>query len=420
MRNVQNWFTLLLLACVFGPVEPVGGTVLDLVTERQLVKEAEFIFRGVVTKVEYRVSDLGNQDDVQLPHTFVTYQIEEILKGSVRDQSTTLTLRFQGGQDMQRQRFLAIDGCPLLDVGDGDVLFVRGNGKHVCPLMGWQQGRFRVIGENEVFTDNGREVWLTTQETLASGPLHLLEEVLTHKGGGTRLRRQVRSDEEAEEPAQPDPIQGSRLSATDFIEFIAGIVATLHTPEELKNLPPVESADPNVPFFVRELKPLPPPEEITDHIPSFTGKAHGIGMGKNTAGVAIVGIFTSTEAIDLSAPGGKVMITSLFNEVGGAGEVVADLPLTLFADPRNNANVATFKTAVGVLPIAKVTIGAKGGGKFTFRVDVAKATIVPPSLCPTTNLHFTIDGVNPPVAVTTTQPWRCFGAGNKYLKSPPP
>jgi hypothetical protein len=167
------------------------------------------------------------------------------------------------------------------------------------------------------------------------------------------------------------------------------------------------------------------PQIEQGEVTSFTGRAHGVGMGAKTAGVAIIGIFTFDGAIDLSAFPATVTLTSLFNEVGGAGEVVANLPLTLLADSRNNANVARFNTPVGTLPIAKVTIGAKGGGRFTFRVDVAKATsvdvakatIVPPS-CPTTNLttSFTI----PPVTVTTEQPWRCFGAGNKYLKSPPP
>jgi hypothetical protein len=166
-------------------------------------------------------------------------------------------------------------------------------------------------------------------------------------------------------------------------------------------------------------------EVALGRVTSFTGRAHGVGMGAKTAGVAIIGIFTFDGAIDLSAFPATVTLTSLFNEVGGAGEVVANLPLTLLADSRNNANVARFNTPVGTLPIAKVTIGAKGGGRFTFRVDVAKATIVPPS-CPTTNLttSFTIhDGFNPlfpSVTVTTLQPWRCFGAGNKYLKSPPP
>jgi hypothetical protein len=152
---------------------------------------------------------------------------------------------------------------------------------------------------------------------------------------------------------------------------------------------------------------------------SFTGKAHGVGIGKNRAGVAIVGIFTSTEDIDLSASAATVTITSLFDEVGGAGERVSDLPLTLFADPRNNANVAIFKTPVGRLPIAKVTIGALSGGRFTLRVDVAKATIVPPSLCPTTDLRTSLT-ISPFVVVTTEQPWLCFGTGNRYLKSPPP
>jgi hypothetical protein len=168
------------------------------------------------------------------------------------------------------------------------------------------------------------------------------------------------------------------------------------------------------------------PQIEQGEVTSFTGRAHGVGKGTKTAGVAIIGIFTFDGVIDLSAFPATVTLTSLFNEVGGAGEVVAGLPpLTLFADPRNNANVARFNTPMGTLPIAKVTIGAKGGGRFTFRVDVAKATIVPPS-CPTTNLttSFTIDdGFNPlfpSVTVTTLQPWLCFGAGNKYLKSPPP
>lgn len=164
--------------------------------------------------------------------------------------------------------------------------------------------------------------------------------------------------------------------------------------------------------------------KVAPVVTNFTGKAHGIGLGEKTAGVGITGIFTFEGNLDLRVPT-TLRITSLFNEVGGAGEVVKNIRLTLVADPRNNANVATFKTAVGVLPIAKVTIGAKGGGRFTFRVDVAKATIVPPSLCPTTNLHTTftfVDGVNSPVliSVSTEQPWLCFGTGNKYLKSPPP
>jgi hypothetical protein len=165
---------------------------------------------------------------------------------------------------------------------------------------------------------------------------------------------------------------------------------------------------------ILRLSPIPVP------VTSFTGKAHGVGLGKNRAGVAIVGIFAFDGAIDLGAPGATATINSLFDEVGGAGERVSDLPLTLFADPRNNANVAIFKTPVGRLPIAKVTIGALSGGRFTLRVDVAKATILPPSLCPTTNLRttFTI-GVSPPVTVTTERPWLCFGTGNRYLKSPP-
>jgi hypothetical protein len=158
----------------------------------------------------------------------------------------------------------------------------------------------------------------------------------------------------------------------------------------------------------------------TGVVDRFSGIAHGVGRGSTRTGISMVGTFLLDGEVDLGAVPATLTISSLLND--GARDV-AGLPLTLLGDHRNNANVARFNTPVGTLPIAKVTIGAKGGGRFTFRVDVAKATIEPPSLCPTTNLttSFTInDGISPPVTLTTLQPWLCFGAGNKYLKSPPP
>jgi len=152
----------------------------------------------------------------------------------------------------------------------------------------------------------------------------------------------------------------------------------------------------------------------------FTGKAHGVGLGER-GGAGITGRFTSGGSIGLGADSATVTITSLFNEAVGAGEVVANLPLTLVADPRNNANVGIFKTPPGSLPIAEITIGALGRGRFNFRLNVSKSTIAVPNECPTTDLttSFTIDdGVNPPVVVTTEKPWRCFGTGNRYLRTP--
>jgi hypothetical protein len=230
----------------------VEATTIDPVTIQQLVREAELIFEGVVTRVEYRVSDVATPSHVALPHTFVTFAIEQTLQGStVNDRS--ITLRFQGGSDGNGSIML-VPGIPLFDVGDRDILFVRGNGEHLCPLVGWEQGRFRVIG-GLVYTDNGQEVWLTRRGTLAFGPSHALEEVLTHNLAGTALTFEVPSVAAARTP----PTGRQWLNADGFKNTITGLVGQLQTHQQLTALPPVASADIQKAFYVRVSPPEPPP-----------------------------------------------------------------------------------------------------------------------------------------------------------------
>jgi hypothetical protein len=156
-------------------------------------------------------------------------------------------------------------------------------------------------------------------------------------------------------------------------------------------------------------------------VTTFSGKAHGIGRGRNRAGLALAGRFTSSSMINLDATAATVRIGPLLREVGVAEEVVARFPTTLVADPRNNATTGTFKTPDGELPVVKATIGARGRGQFVFSIEVSGATIKTPSQCPAADLAttFTIDdGVNPSVPVAAKRSWRCFGPGNEYLRTP--
>jgi hypothetical protein len=256
---VFKFLSLLLLVCVVGTVSPVGATIVNPVTDEQLVKNAELIVQGVVTKIEHRISDGESRSHAQLPHTFVTFYVEKILKGSIAGPSNQFNLRFLGGPNHKRKRFLRVEECPLFNVGERGVLFVRRNERHICPLVGWMQGRFRIIGANEIFNDNGREVWLTTEKKLAFGKAHPLSEVLTHQRGPNVFARKVSSEKQPEEPVPPPPpIQGTRLSADGFLAFIAGLVSILHTPEELANLPPVKSANPGQPFYFTQPRAVGP------------------------------------------------------------------------------------------------------------------------------------------------------------------
>jgi len=148
----------------------------------------------------------------------------------------------------------------------------------------------------------------------------------------------------------------------------------------------------------------------------FSGKANGVGRPSRT-GIAMVGTFTLDRPLDLDAAT-AVTITHLLSD--GIHDV-AGLPLTLPAECCNNAKTAYFKTAVGRGPIARVTIGARGGDEFTLRIEVSQASSEPSDQCPDATLTTALlvhDGGNSPVAVTTQQPWLCFGTGDQYLKSP--
>jgi hypothetical protein len=233
----------------------VGATAFDPLNLRQLVGQADLIFEGVVTAVEYRMS-ARTTAVVALPHTFVTFEIAQTLKGSTAG-SGAITLRFQGGPDGQGNAMM-VSGVPLFDVGQRDILFVSGNDAHICPLVGWEQGRFRVIG-GLVYTNGGQEVWVTRRGEIAFGPYHALDEVLTHNLDGTRLT----FESPAAEAARTPPTGLRWMDASGFKNIVAGLVGQLHTPTELEALQPATGVDARKPFSVPASRPAAPPKVPT-------------------------------------------------------------------------------------------------------------------------------------------------------------
>lgn len=99
---------------------------------------ADAVIHGTVIAVDYRMSADG---DGGLPHAFVTYDVHEVLAGTV--ESNPLVLRFIGGPD-SRGDFLMVGHTPMFDIGNEDILFVRGNGAAGCPLVECEHGRIRI------------------------------------------------------------------------------------------------------------------------------------------------------------------------------------------------------------------------------------------------------------------------------------
>jgi hypothetical protein len=178
IHHLKKTFNGLLLATLgawqcnaFGLVtgDPMG---LDELAER-----ANLVFKGEVIKVETRFAQPSPNLSRPAPYTFVTYRVDQTIKGELSEK--TMTLRFAGGP-FNDDEFVMIDGLPLMDVGDKDVLFVADNGEDPCPLVDCSNGRFREIG-GFIFNEQGQSIELTQDNQVKLGKAVNLEEVMHHK-----------------------------------------------------------------------------------------------------------------------------------------------------------------------------------------------------------------------------------------------
>lgn len=253
---------------VLAAVPHAGATIIDPVTPRQLASEAELVFEGEVVAVDYSMSDAGRGLDA-LPHTFVTYQIDRLFKGD-SELGDLIVLRFQGGPVPGSDLAMMVAGMPTFDVGDRDVLFVRDNGRAIAPLVGWGQGRFRIV-DGIVYSDEGRELSLNREDRFVFGAAQPLTEVLTHQMGDVELRFAEPSQGRTFTPST----ESRRMTAEEFARAIDRLIATTNRPEELVALTPQPSADPALPFRVAASSPMSAPA-VQDAAPSLRGEADAV------------------------------------------------------------------------------------------------------------------------------------------------
>src|SRR5262249_52782357 len=88
---------------------------------------------------------------------------------------------------------------------------------------------------------------------------------------------------------------------------------------------------------------------------SLTGSATGVGSDTDNGSIRLQGKFTATDPVALNEA--TLTLTSVLDEVGGAGELVRGtggavvLPLTLTARAGGKATDAIYETSSGVRPI---------------------------------------------------------------------
>jgi hypothetical protein len=142
-----------------------------LPTLSELVASADLVFCGEVICVDYANSLPAPDAPDGIPYTFVTYRVNSVLHGVASDEQ--ITLRFMGGWDPSTETYLAVSLAPQFDVGDEDILFVRGNGVSDCPLVGNRDGRLRIV-DGQVYSDSGRSVKIHETGRLALGDRYSL------------------------------------------------------------------------------------------------------------------------------------------------------------------------------------------------------------------------------------------------------
>jgi hypothetical protein len=219
----------------------------------KMLRRAELVFDGTVTAVEYHDSTPESTNDVAVPHTFVTFAVNNVLKGTYN--AATITLRFAGGMNANG-RLLRVKDSTLFDTGERSILLVRGNEQFASPLVNWARGRFRLV-DGFAYTENGHELVSTQNGRLEFGAWRDLTEVRENDIAG-QLLEIIRSADATEEDQPFTPPATEKMSEGAFRQFLLELIQRIHTAEELDNLPAVSTANGAQPFTV----PSPGPSRV--------------------------------------------------------------------------------------------------------------------------------------------------------------
>lgn len=147
------WKSRLLLSLLLAAaVHARASTVIPVDVGKQ-VDEADLIFIGTVVGTENVPVKDGSY-----AFTYVTFNVEETLKGDIG--GAPLTLRVAGGK-IGNQTF-SLGDVPEFETGGRHLLFVRGNDRSPVPFSGGPQGKLTFVRDpvtqEELLADEGRRV----------------------------------------------------------------------------------------------------------------------------------------------------------------------------------------------------------------------------------------------------------------------
>lgn len=148
-----GWFALLAL------VTTVRATTVIAPDFNRLVDSSDYIVRAVVLSVVSEWHTPPNQPGDRYIRTNVTLDVLEVIKGTP---PSPLVLTHLGGRVGEDE--FTVDGAPKFTVGQESILFVKGNGRQISPLVGMMHGfypirRDKATGHSQVMRSNGQPLY---------------------------------------------------------------------------------------------------------------------------------------------------------------------------------------------------------------------------------------------------------------------
>jgi hypothetical protein len=150
----------------------LSALLIDRLEYRHFASEAELIVRGTVTEESYRAfSEQNGPEGQQLPFTFTTVQIHEVLKGEPENPESVV-LRTEAGVLPDGETFRITSGVPLFDVGDQGIFFINRNPENGRPtndpLVGLDQGFTRFLPDGSAMNELKYELLHTDDPVFAA------------------------------------------------------------------------------------------------------------------------------------------------------------------------------------------------------------------------------------------------------------
>lgn len=190
--------------CLLSASGAVRATTIIPPSFDRLVKSADYVVRATVKSVTSEWRPDPTNPGSRFIATLVELDVHEVIKGSP---PSPLVLDLVGGRIGDQE--LRVDGAPRFAVGRENILFIRGNGRQIVPLVGMKHGQFPVrrdphTGADQVLQSNGRLLYSETELNLPEPVIRGLVRTpsarpLSAAEFAARIRAYIRQPEDARE-----------------------------------------------------------------------------------------------------------------------------------------------------------------------------------------------------------------------------